>query len=149
MQTQVHHLSPQDPRRPEVYKNITLWHPHVWPRVMLDSTILFRVTGGTGEDIGYVWFTIITTQPKVIYEMHLCTDPQYHGKWLTPKVLVDLIGYAYVDMQADRILATHADPSLRSVLQRIGFESSGAFTNILNMEKPNGILRRFIRRWGR
>lgn len=115
------------------------------------TTIPFSVNTGPLESgsrpIGYVWFTPWSSDERNIYEMHLCVDPEWHGKWLTPKVLVGLVGHAYIDLQADRILAMHTDPTMRAVLRRIGFESHGTFVNTLDMENPNGILERFIRRW--
>lgn len=64
-------------------------------------------------------------------------------------ILVNLLGYAYIDLQADLLLATHKNPEYRDILKRIGFECTGGFSNILNMEVPNGVLDKFIRRWGR
>lgn len=118
-------------------------------RMTTTPFVLLNGTTESGEAIGYVWFSLVTTTPRPVYSLHICVAPEWKGRWLSRAVLTQLLGYLYIDMQAGTVLALHADPDLRRILKRIGFTKHGAFINILDMEHPNGILSRYLRRWRR
>ena len=152
MSLTVEHLDETHPSWDTMATHIREWQPHTWPEVILRTkTIPFVVqkssTSGTKVPIAYVWFTGVVTDPFIL-ELHVCANPEWHGRWLTLPVLVELLGYLYVDAEVDKLVAFHTDPGLRKVLKRIGFEDHGSFIHILDMENPNGILSRYLRRWG-
>lgn len=151
MKLTVEHLKEAHPLWDTMVSRIRDWHPHTWPEVILRTkTIPFAVqtssTSGT-EPVAFVWFTGVNTDPFIL-ELHVCAHPEWHGRWLKLHVLVELLAHLHSDVKADRLVASHPDPGLRKVLKRIGFEAHGSFTHILNMENPNGILSRYLRRWG-
>ncbi len=111
---------------------------------------MFRATNPRVGPTAYLWFTRLPSElgdDHSIFEMHACCRPGWKGKWLSFGVLVSLVGHIYVDLKADQVIALHQYPEVRSVLSRIGFEAHGDFVHILNMEEPNELLERYLRRW--
>ena len=146
------HLHKNHPLWDTAPAHIQEWHPHTWPQVILKTrTIPFAVlTNSTSETepVAFLWFTVFNQAPYTL-ELHACANPKWHGRWLTLPVLVELLRYLYVDVEVRQLVAFHSDPGLRKVLKRIGFEAHGSFTHILNMEKPNVRLIRFLfRKYG-
>ena len=85
------------------------------------------------EPIGYIWFTHVASEAEPIIELHICADPEFHGKWLTPRVVKHGLEVIRT-LEVGHVVAFHESPPLRKALKFIGFKSYGAFINILKTE---------------
>ena len=109
---------------------IEAWHPYTWPASILGSSAAV-VQLRTDVIVGYVWFTPVASTDLRVIEMHAAVDPEYHNRWLRPKVAWDIL--AVIEAYADVCLALHPSPKLRRVLSRFGWKAYGDIVNVLHV----------------
>ena len=133
-------------------KDIAAWHPCTWPQQGLQQTDLLVIQERLGcpgshwwNPVGYIWLSPVYSTDHKVVELHLCARPEYHGRWLTPRVLRD--GFQFMsDSRARYVIALHMNQEYRDLLDRLGWETHGDFVSVLDMENHHGILILNLRR---
>jgi hypothetical protein len=105
---------------------------------------MMEVSNNQGEIVGYIWLTFVASTDEPILELHLCCHPEWQRRWLTKGVLCDGFGMI-LESRARHILAIHADPVYRKVLERLGFTALASMVHVLDTEDINyGIPSRYL-----
>ncbi len=67
-------------------------------------------------------------QPGVAIAMHLFIDPDYHGRWLTKRVLKEIFSFVFIDLDLPRVsgfLVVDISDSAGGFLLKLGFLKEG------------------------
>ena len=88
-----------------------------------------------GIPIGFAW---LSRMSDTAVELHVCAEPDQHGRLLNKQVLSTLMGMMD-DSGADHVVAAHSSPVLRRILRRLGFTNHGTHVSILNRGPSDGI----------
>jgi L-amino acid N-acyltransferase YncA len=81
-----------------------------------------------GIPVGYAWLSYLADDTV---ELHVCADPDEHGKVVTKRVLKTL-HQMMKDTGATHVVAFHQDPKFRDMIERLGFESCGTMVHVLD-----------------
>lgn len=101
-------------------------YPHAeWRNTdVLNKCLVFRIARALSSDpVAYVWFHWETPGSSTA-KFHACADPKYRGRWVSPKVINDLLKAVWL-MGAEGVVATPDTESHGRVLERLGFTRDG------------------------
>jgi len=109
-----------------LWEDVSAWgYPTVHDAgVLQEGALMFRIHD-RGETVAYVWATWHAFLPDTL-DFHACADPEYRGRWLSSKVVEDLMKGAELVGARLVITKTVGDRAARLVAallkRRFGFE---------------------------